>query len=193
MHALIVVSHPNPDSLTHHIAKRIGEGINHTNHSFEIADLAGEGFQPAFTTADIAVHLQQGTPTADILAEQKRIENADALVLTYPVYWWSMPALMKGWIDRVFTRGWAYDEGTDSKPIKKLAHLPIHLIALGAGSEKTYINHGFVDAMKTQIEHGIFGYCGAPVVTSKLLPDSNDSNTHLETAFDIGRRVFSNR
>lgn len=37
-------------------------------------------------------------------------------MLVYPVYWWSMPGLLKGWIDRVFTNGWAYDEGPDAKP-----------------------------------------------------------------------------
>ncbi len=190
MHALIVVSHPEPNSLTHAVAACIGKGLASAGHTFEMADLSTEGFRPEFTAADIAVHLQTGALTADVAAEQKRIERADALVLVYPVYWWAMPGMIKGWIDRVFVRGWAYDVGADSKPVKRLMHLPVHLVALAAGGEQTYAKHGFSDAMKTQIEHGIFGYCGAPVMTSRLLTDTHEPNTHTETAFDIGRGVF---
>ena len=192
MHALIVVSHPNTDSLTHAVAARIGAGLVHEQHSFEIADLSAEGFQPAYTTADIAGFLQQGQTSADIRAEQQRIDQADALVLVYPVYWWSMPGLLKGWVDRVFSRGWAYDDGADGKLIKRLGHLPIHLVALAAGDEQLYARHGYGAAMKTQIEHGIFDYCGAPVMTSALLTGTHDQpDANLDKAFDIGRGVFA--
>jgi putative NADPH-quinone reductase len=49
----------------------------------------------------------RATPPADVLAEQARIDRADALVLVFPIYWWSLPGLLKGWIDRVFVNGWA--------------------------------------------------------------------------------------
>lgn len=194
MHALIVVAHPDPRSKTLGIAMQIAEGIiaSEQGHSFEVADLAAEGFDPRFTSSDIAAHLRTSTPPDDVVAEQDRIDRADALVLVYPVYWWSMPALLKGWIDRVFANGWAYEEGSGLRLKKNLHRLPVHLIAIGGASERTYARHGYFGAMKTQIDHGIFDYCGAPVKTSELLLDSEtpDLKSLMHAARSIGAKVF---
>jgi NAD(P)H dehydrogenase (quinone) len=195
VHTLIVVAHPNPKSLSHSVAAHVAEGVSLSGpgDSFEIADLAAEAFDPRFTAADIAVHLKEAPPTADILAEQARIDRADALVLVYPVYWWSMPGQLKGWIDRVFTNGWAYDYTVETGLAKKLRHLRVHLIAIGGADMRTYARHGYFGAMKTQIDHGIFDYCGARVMTSELLLESEtrDLRSHLNAARSIGRKLFT--
>lgn len=192
MHALIVVAHPDPRSLTHAVAARLAEGISQSGHATEVADLMAEGFDPRFSATDHAVHLKEAAPSADVLAEQARIDRADALVLVYPVYWWSMPGLLKGWIDRVFSNGWAYDEIPGGKLEKKLGRLPVHLVALGGAGQRTYQRHGYSSAMKTQIDHGIFDYCGARIVTSELLlpSDMQGLTAHLDTAQAIGGRLF---
>ena len=192
MHALIVVANPNPVSFSHGVAAKVAEGITASGATFEIADLTAEGFDPRFSAADIAAHLREGPSPDDVVAEQTRIDRADALVLVYPVYWWSMPGLLKGWIDRVFTNGWAYDDMPGDRPIKRLRHLRVHLIAIGGATMRTYARHGYFGAMKTQINHGIFGYCGAPVVTSELLlTEAQDMSSHLDTARNIGQNLFA--
>lgn len=194
MHALIVTAHPLPQSFTHAVARRLGDGVEEAGHTAEIADLAREGFDPRFTATDIARFLQQGPADADVLAEQARIDRADALVLVYPVYWWSMPGLLKGWIDRVFSQGWAYQE-REGRDERRLGRLAVHLLAIGGADMRTYARHGYFGAMRTQIDHGIFEYCGARVSTSELLaPLGGEAPTrHLATAFDIGRRLFAAR
>jgi NAD(P)H dehydrogenase (quinone) len=104
-----------------------------------------------------------------------------------------MPALLKGWIDRVFTNGWAYDETPGHSMLKKLQRLHVHLIAIGGASLKTYARHGYFGAMKTQIDHGIFDYCGAHVVTSELLLPTNKQEfaQALEVARTIGLNLFN--
>ncbi|WP_298728258.1 NAD(P)H-dependent oxidoreductase [uncultured Ferrovibrio sp.] len=195
MHALIVTAHPNPASLTNSIAREIAAGVTEANpaHSAEIADLAAEGFDPRFGAADYAVHRRMGGPPADVAAEQARIDHADTLVLVYPVYWWSMPGLLKGWIDRVFSNGWAYDERPGSGTTKKLQRLTVHLVAIGGADAGLYARHGYDTAMKTQIEHGIFDYCGARVVRSEMLleADTQDPAIHLARARAIGRELLS--
>ncbi|MFK0161732.1 NAD(P)H-dependent oxidoreductase [Rhizobium sp. NPDC090279] len=194
MHALIVFANPNPGSFTHSVATEVAEGVAQAGprDTFEIADLAAEGFDPRFSAADVAVHLREGPSPADVVAEQARIDRADALVLVYPVYWWSMPGLLKGWIDRVFSNGWAYDDMPDSGTIKRLSHLRVHLIAIGGANMRTYARHGYFGAMKTQIDHGIFGYCGASVATSELLlGETQDMAPHLDTARAIGHNLFA--
>ncbi|MBX8536715.1 NAD(P)H-dependent oxidoreductase [Pseudomonas cichorii] len=195
MHALIVVAHHDPQSLTHSLAVQVAEGLTlaDARHTFEIADLFAESFDPTFNMLDHAVHREKASPPADVLAEQARIERADALVLVYPVYWWSMPGLLKGWVDRVFSNGWAFDYSPDAGLLKKLGHLNVHLVGVGAADAGTYAKHGYLNAMKTQIDHGIFDYCGARVVTSELLLDSEtcDAAAHLDTARTVGHRMFA--
>ena len=81
--------------------------------------------------------------------------------------------LLKGWIDRVFANGWAYDESANNGLVKRLYHLKVHLIAIGGADLRTYARHGYFGAMKTQIDHGIFDFCGARVMRSELLADSH--------------------
>ena len=195
MHALIVVAHPEQNSLTQTVAAQVAQGLVESGrqHSFEIADLTSEDFDPRFTQHDIALHVKQVPPSADIAAEQARLDRADALVLVYPVYWWSFPGLLKGWIDRVFTNGWAYAENPDGTLVKKLRHLQVHLVAIGCAGMRTYARHGTFGSMKTQIDHGNYGYCGARVVTSELLltSDAGFPASHLDTARVIGRGLFA--
>ncbi len=192
MHALIVVSNPNPDSFSYAVAVKVAEGVTASGGSYEIADLAAEGFDPRFSAADIAAHLREGPSPEDVVAEQARIDRADALVLVYPVYWWSMPGLLKGWVDRVFSNGWAYDDIPGNGTIKRLGHLRVHLIAIGGATMRTYARHGYFGAMRTQIDHGIFGYCGAPVATSELLlTEAQDMSSHLDAARAIGQNLFA--
>ncbi len=105
MHSLIVVSHPDPGSLTHAVARRIGEAISaaEAGNRVTLADLMAEGFDPRFNRQDQALFRGTAGAPADVAAEQARLDATDTLVLVYPLYWWSFPALLKGWIDRVFT------------------------------------------------------------------------------------------
>ncbi|MCU1126468.1 NAD(P)H-dependent oxidoreductase [Stenotrophomonas maltophilia] len=193
MHTLIVTAHPESGALTHAIARRIGEAITATDAANTVthADLMAEGFDPRFNTHDQALFRGTSAAPADVAAEQARLDAADTLVLVYPLYWWSFPALLKGWIDRVFTQGWAYQDGADGKVQKKLQRLNVHLVGLGGADAAMVERRGYDAAMKTQIDMGIFDYCGARVLSSDLLldADSGAAETHLQTALAIGRKI----
>jgi NAD(P)H dehydrogenase (quinone) len=186
MHSLIVIAHPDPSSLTHAIARRIGEAIGAADagNSVAYADLMAEGFDPRFSLQDQALFRGTGAVPADVAAEQARLDAADTLVLVYPLYWWSFPALLKGWIDRVFTQGWAYQEGADGKVQKKLQRLRVHLVGVGGAGAEMIERRGYGDM-------GIFDYCGARVLSSELLldADSGAAEAHLQSAGEIGRKI----
>ncbi|WP_343550582.1 NAD(P)H-dependent oxidoreductase [Pantoea sp.] len=192
MHALIVTAHPDPNSYTQKIVSQVAQGIaTHGSHTYEIADLAAEQFDPRFNQADFEQFKSAAPSPADVLAEQQRLDRADALILVYPIYWWSFPAQLKGWIDRVFTQGWAYlDDG--ERVEKKLGRLQVHLLAIGAASQRTYVRRGYFSSMRKQIDEGIFGYCGAPVITSELLLPSDDHypDAHYTLAHQLGHTLF---
>ena len=113
--ALVIMAHPAKSSLTRAVARAIVEALQAHGRDAEMVDLAAERFDPVFGPADHAAFNRKGALPDDVQAEQRRIDRADHLILVYPVYWWAMPALLKGWIDRVFVAGWAFDEDAEGR------------------------------------------------------------------------------
>lgn len=173
MTALVVVSHSDPDSLTHHVVRSVTDAIRTAGDAVETADLAAENFDPRFADGDLDLFRGKGNTPADVRAEQDRIDRADHLVLVFPMYWWSMPALLKGWIDRVFVSGWAYDLTADYGIVKKLDRLTVHLVSLAGDDADSFERHGVYDAFRTQIERGIVEYCGATVGSTTFLHETD--------------------
>ncbi|EMI48453.1 NAD(P)H oxidoreductase [Stenotrophomonas maltophilia AU12-09] len=193
MHSLIVIAHPEPVSLTHAMARRIGDAIAaaDTGNTVAYADLMAEGFDPRFNPQDQALFRSTGAVPADVAAEHARLDATDTLVLVFPLYWWSFPALLKGWIDRVFTNDWAYAQDAQGRLVKKLQRLNVHLVGLGGADAAMVERRGYDAAMRTQIDMGIFDYCGARVLSSHLLLDADTgaADAHLQTALAIGRKI----
>lgn len=158
MKTLIVTAHPEADSLTNEIARRLAGEL--PPDTVEIADLAAEGFDPRFTLADRHTYRTGEAFPPDVAAEQQRIDGADHLVLVFPVYWWSMPALLKGWIDRVFVNGWAFAVDAEAGIRRNLGRLTVHLVPVAGDDPGVYERHGYEQSLRTQIEHGIVDYCG---------------------------------
>lgn len=161
MSSLVVVAHADRDSLTQHVARATSDAIQAAGGEVEFADLTTEEFDPRFRGADLDLYRGNGTVPADVAAEQERIDRADHLILVFPMYWWSMPALLKGWIDRVFVGGWAYNDAPGSAPIGMLDRLTIDLVIVAGDDAESFDRHGIPQAVRTQIESGIIGYCGA--------------------------------
>ena len=109
MKTLLVIAHPRRSSLTGQVADAFSEVAQTNGHTIETADLAQERFDPVLREED---EPDWDNPdkvySEDVRREMQRVERNDATVMVFPVYWWSMPALLKGWIDRVWNNGWAY-------------------------------------------------------------------------------------
>ncbi len=161
MASLVVVAHPDRDSLTQHVARAAFDAIRDTGGDVEFADLAAEDFDPRFTGADLNLYRGRGGVPADIVVEQERVDRADRLILVFPMYWWSMPALLKGWIDRVFVGGWAYDPAPGAAQFGMLERLTIDLVIVAGDDTESFERHGIREAVRTQIERGIIEYSGA--------------------------------
>ena len=169
-----MTTHPDPDSLTHHLAQRLATELRSTSGpaDVELADLAAEGFDPRYTLADRHTYRVGGDYTPDVAAEQERLDRATDLVLVFPVYWWSAPALLKGWFDRVFVNGWAFGLDTEGGIVRKLDRLRIHLVPVAGDDAGVYDRHGYEQAMRTQLEHGIVDFCGARRGATAFVHDS---------------------
>jgi NAD(P)H dehydrogenase (quinone) len=194
MHSLIVVAHPEATSYTHAVVEQVIAGLkDDPQNTFEIADLTAEGFDPRYTEADYRAFNAGAAPPADAVAEQARIDRADLLIMIFPVYWWSMPAMLKGWIDRVFTNGWAYVDADGEGATRLLGRLAVQTIAIGGATQRTYDKRGYAQAIETQIDHGVFGYVGARMVGSDLLLPLDDASSQagLKRAREIAAKLGS--
>lgn len=159
MHVLTVYAHPTRQHFPAAVLNAFVEGITGAGHTAEVADLYAEGFDPRFGAADHS-HFWGGPRPDDAAREAERVEAADALALVFPIYWWSFPALLKGWVDRVFTGGWAWSIDAEATSRGLLVNRPVMLIGIGGARDTTYAKYGYGDALRTQIEIGILAYCG---------------------------------
>ncbi|GAA2055074.1 NAD(P)H-dependent oxidoreductase [Leifsonia soli] len=174
MKTLVVTAHPDPDALTSVVAHRLADALQPS--PVEVVDLAAEGFDPRFTRADRHTYLTGVDFPSDVAAEHRRLDDATHLVLVFPVYWWSMPALLKGWIDRVFVNGWAFSIDPEHGIRRNLDRLTIHLIPIAGDDAGVYERHGYEQAMRTQIEHGFIDYCGSRRGTTAFVYDSEQDD-----------------
>ena len=188
MKTLLVIAHPRRSSLTGQVADAFSEAAQANGHAIETADLARERFDPVLREPD---EPDWNDPdkvySEDVRREMQRIERNEATVMVFPVYWWSMPALLKGWIDRVWNNGWAYGA-------RKLKHRKALLLATAAGNAESYAKRGYDQAMRVQILTGTMEYCGIPESELHLLFDALDDGEargrHLATARQLGETYF---
>ncbi len=153
-------------------------------HETKTADLYAEGFSPAMVDADFAQFDDAKMPQ-DVLAEQARVEWSDAMILIFPYWWWSLPAMLKGWIDRVFSYGWAWVDA--AAPEKSpLPPRPILVLCSAGATQAQIAKRGYDVAFRTQLETGTINYWGTRDVTLKMLYNINDDTPkeQISKAFD---------
>ena len=109
MKHLVVVAHPAADSFTMGLARAYAAELEELGHSQWTFDLYRMGFNPVLTAQELAPVSADHSASADVAQAQGDILAADVLTVIYPLWWLSMPAMMKGYIDRVFARGFAYE------------------------------------------------------------------------------------
>ena len=117
MQALVVLAHPLGDSLCAHLAREAIDALRARGAMVDVLDLYAEYFQPALTAAERRLHYATPEPGPEIVALQQRLANADTLVLVFPTWWFSMPAILKGWFDRVWAPKFAFEHGTPIRPL----------------------------------------------------------------------------
>jgi NAD(P)H dehydrogenase (quinone) len=109
MKHLIVVAHPVFDSFTMSVARAYAAELEALGHSQITFDLYRRGFDPVLAAHEILATGSEQAAGADVAQAQWAIRDADVLTAIYPLWWLSMPAIMKGYVDRVFARGFAYE------------------------------------------------------------------------------------
>lgn len=109
MRVYVVHCHPSDASLVAAARDRVLAGLRAAGHELRLTDLYAEGFTPELSAWERDHHLDDPANKPAIAPYAANLQWCDALVLVYPTWWAGQPAMLKGWIDRVWVQGVAYD------------------------------------------------------------------------------------
>lgn len=204
MKVLLVYAHPEPKSLNGSLKNFTIQHLQNAGHEVQVSDLYAMDWKAALDANDSKNRLDEtyfdasldsqhafknGLQSDDIALEQSKLLWADTVIFQFPLWWFSMPAIMKGWVERVYAYGFAYGVGEhndshwgDRYGEGTLAGKRAMLMVTAGGWQPHYSARGIngpIDDILFPIHHGILHYPGFDVLppfviyhTSKVNPDS---------------------
>ncbi len=189
MNVLIIFAHPEQRSLNGTIKNAAVAHLEAAGHQVEVSDLYQINWKSAVDGADYQHNpedrlfvgnasksaLENQTLSPDIVAEQAKILGADLIIFQFPLWWFSMPAILKGWVDRVFTKGFGYGTGKRYGGGKLLGKKGMLIVTAGSDTHSFSLNgiNGHMDDLLFPIHHGIMWYSGITPLSPFIVYESN--------------------
>ena len=183
MHALIVYAHPEPQSFNGAMKDVAVDTLTAQGWTVEVSDLYAQGFK---ATADGDDFLQRADPdylkyaaeqahavdvengfAPDLAEELRKLEAADLLILQFPMWWFSFPAILKGWVDRVFAAGRIYGGEIGMFSKGRFRGRRAMLSFTTGGTPATYGPaglYGDVDVILWPLQNGVLNFVGYSVL-----------------------------
>jgi NAD(P)H dehydrogenase (quinone) len=175
MRVLIVYAHPDPKSFDHELLETAVKTLVQEGHAVEVSDLYALGFKSEADANDYTDPIdplnlniiaeqkhasETHTYSTDILLEQRKLLWCDILILQFPLWWYSVPAIMKGWIDRVLTYGFAYGQGSNLRGRRAM------LVMTTGGEHQPFTSdkQRILSDMLDHLQHGTLDFCGFSVL-----------------------------
>ncbi|MCA8089446.1 NAD(P)H-dependent oxidoreductase [Burkholderia anthina] len=216
MNVLIVYAHPEPRSLNGALRDFAVGHLEAAGHAVQVTDLYAMNWKAAFDANDVTDRapdarfdpaldskhaFETGTQREDIAREQDKLKWADAVILQFPLWWFSMPAIMKGWVERVYAYGFAYGVGEhsdrhwgDRYGEGSFAGKRAMVIVTTGGWESHYSARGIngpIDDVLFPIQHGILYYPGFDVLPPFVIYRAGrmDDVRFDETRAALGKRL----
>lgn len=189
MNILLVYAHPEAQSLNGSLKNFAVKHLQDAGHQVQVSDLYAMKWKASLDgedrmdrdranrfnpVLDSQIALERGTQSADIALEQEKLLWADTVILQFPLWWFSMPAILKGWVERVYAYGFAYGVGEHSDTHwgdrygeGTLAGKRAMLLVTAGGWESHYSPRGIngpIEDILFPIHHGILYYPGFDVL-----------------------------
>ncbi|MFF3016673.1 NAD(P)H oxidoreductase [Streptomyces sp. NPDC057939] len=184
---LLVLAHPRSDSLTAQVAERIRLRRRAEGNTVDLLDLYAEDFDPRLTPIDEPDWQDRGKRySPEVHAHMRRVEEADEVVVVFPVWWFAPPAVVKGWIDRVWNYGFAYGRSTPTLRGKRMLWL-----GLAGGTAAEYESSGLGAALEIQLRVGVSEFCGVEGAQVRLLHGTEFSGVPQALRPERAREVFA--
>lgn len=117
MKALIVYCHPKPDSYTHAVKDLAVQTLSTHGADVRVIDLYAEGFDPRLTGRELTIYADVDQNRTGIETHCEDVMWCDTLIFVYPTWWYGLPAMLKGWLDRIMVPGVAFHMPADGEDI----------------------------------------------------------------------------
>jgi NAD(P)H dehydrogenase (quinone) len=216
MNVLVVYAHPEPRSLNGSLKDFTVKRLRDAGHAVEVSDLYAMHWKATldandFPDKDPGARLdpsldskrafETGRQSEDIAMEQDKLRWADTVILVFPLWWFSMPAILKGWVERVYAYGFGYGVGEHSDTRwgdrygeGTLAGKRAMLIVTAGGWESHYGPRGIngpIDDILFPIQHGILYYPGYDVLPPFVVYRTGrvDEARYHRICGELGRRL----
>ncbi|GAB6928327.1 NAD(P)H oxidoreductase [Paenibacillus sp. JCM 10914] len=186
MKVLTVVTHPREDSFTFAVTEKFVQGLRDAEHEVEVLDLHRIGFDPILWEADEPDWSDsKKIYSPEVQAEMARMKEYDALAYIFPVWWYGIPAMLKGYIDRVWNHGFAYGGGS------KLHHKRVLWLALAGASEDHFVKRSYDSMLSRFLNVGISNYSGIEDSHVEFFYDTLEGKSEimeglLERSYQLG-------
>lgn len=216
MNILLVYAHPEPKSLNGSLKDFAVQRLKDTGHTVQVSDLYAMNWKAALDASDRTDRhadarfnpsldskhaFESGTQSSDIAREQDKLRWADAVILQFPLWWFSMPAILKGWVERVYAYGFAYGVGEhsdrhwgDRYGQGSMAGKRAMLVVTTGGWESHYGPRGVngpINDILFPIQHGMLYYPGFDVVPPFVVHRTGriDETRFSSTCEALGQRL----
>jgi len=154
----IIYAHPNVKSFNNAILKVVSNSLEANKVAYTISDLYATNFNPILKQAD------RNGQSKDLVAEHQKVTQADLIITIYPVWWTQMPAILKGYIERVFAYIFAHQSNKNETPTNLLDSKKAVIISTFGHPYAFYEKEGYLSAFEKTVDEGIFNYVGIEVI-----------------------------
>ncbi|WP_026477716.1 NAD(P)H-dependent oxidoreductase [Alkaliphilus transvaalensis] len=178
MKALIIFAHPNTESFNGTILDTIEKTFTEKGEEYITRNLYDTNFN-AYLTLDDLIKINNRTLAEDIAIEQMDIKKVETIIFIFPIWWGGPPAILKGWFDRVLTKGFAYSPKVDGSVEGLLSHKKVIVFATSGSSTDTETQKEIFQAIETILIKGTFNFCGITDVSYhnlEAVPSTNNAN-----------------
>lgn len=169
MNHLIIFAHPNNQSFNHAIVERVVKAGQSAKVETVARNLYSLNFNPVLSWEEMQAAGQKITPS-EIQYEQQLITRADLITLVYPIWWMGFPAILKGYLDRVLTLGFAYKIGETGSTGLLQGKKMQQFITIGSNVAQ-YQALGFDKSLADCLINGLFNYCGITDIQYEIFGD----------------------
>ena len=164
MHVLLVLAHPLPESFAASVARTVREALEANGHTVDLLDLYAENFDPRLTEKERRGYFDVPYDTSDVAGPVARLREAEALILVFPQWWFNLPAVLKGFFDRVVAPGVAFRHDKDGgRIVPLLTNIRHFRVFTTTGSPWWVVRFYMGDPVRRQLKRGIAIFCNRKV------------------------------
>ncbi len=195
MHVYILFAHPSQDSFNRNVLDMFVKGLRDAGHTHEIGDLYRIDFKSDMDLdqyqREVGLDPQAPVPD-DVMAEQKKINRADALAFIYPVWWSDCPAKLKGWFDKVWSYGYAYFYDDNEERFTQIKIQKALVICSAGHPEEHLEDTGIAESMRRIMLNDRLLGIGVKEARMEILggmmpQDNTHRQANLKKVYDLGR------